>query len=136
MRKRNQSDWPLRMRAGCGWDRMGACMARLAPTGGGCRRRRRRHNVWGGAAFGDSPLSPGAPTPLTRGGSSGQRRQLPHRLLLGACVRVQVAGSSLEIGVPRQLLDGADVHAVADEVGGELQRIDDKRHRSSPCVRR
>jgi hypothetical protein len=54
---------------------------------------------WGGAAFGDSPLLPGAPTPLTRGGSSGQRRQLPHRRLLRACVRMQEARGALEVRV-------------------------------------
>jgi hypothetical protein len=32
---------------------------------------------------------------------------------------MQVERGGLQIGVPRQLLDGADVHAVADEVGGE-----------------
>jgi hypothetical protein len=31
---------------------------------------------------------------------------------------MQVARGGLEIRVPRQLLDGADVHAVADEVSG------------------
>lgn len=48
------------------------------PSGRGVIRAadERTGDAWGGAAFGDSPLLPGAPTPLTRGGSSERRNQL------------------------------------------------------------
>ncbi len=32
---------------------------------------------------------------------------------------MQVAGRGLEVGVAEKLLDGADVHAAADQMGGE-----------------
>ena len=53
----------------------------------------------GWCGFRGYPLLPGAPTPLSRGGASERRGQLPHRRLLRARVRVQVAGRGLQIGV-------------------------------------
>ena len=45
--------------------------------------------------------------------------RLQHRGLLGAHVGVEVAGGGLEIGVAQEFLDGADVHSLADQLGGK-----------------
>ena len=62
----------------------------------GQRCGRRTGDPWGGAAFGDSPLLPGAPTPLTRGGSREHSGQLPHRFLLRPRIRMQLANGGLK----------------------------------------
>jgi hypothetical protein len=38
--------------------------------------------------------------------------------VLGAGVGVEILGCGLQVGVAKQFLDRADVHAVADEMGG------------------
>jgi len=84
---------------------VGACGRRVALPCGSASIAARGNGasdedeVWGGAAFGDSPLLPGAPIPLTRGGSTERRRQPLYRCLLCARVRVQVARGALEINV-------------------------------------
>jgi hypothetical protein len=62
----------------------------------GQRYGRRTGGPWGGAASGDSPLLPGAPTPLTRGGSREHSGQLPHRFLLRPRIRIQLANGGLK----------------------------------------
>jgi len=41
---------------------------------------------------------------------------------LGAGVGVEVVGGGFEVGVAEEFLDGADIHAVLDEAGGNMWR--------------
>jgi len=77
----------------------------------GVARAKNRRMGWCGLR--GSPLLPGVPTPLSRGGSRERRRLLRPR------VRVQITSRGLQVSVVKQFLDGAHVHAIADEVSGE-----------------
>ena len=50
---------------------------------------------------------------------AGQAGNQPNRGLLRAGVGVEIVGGGFEVGVAEEFLDRADIHSVADEVGGE-----------------
>jgi len=50
-----------------------------------------------------------------------RRGQPPDPRLLRPCVRMQIAGRGLEVGVAEGFPHGADIDTAADEVDGELR---------------